>query len=78
MNKKIENSEILLYKKVETELKRMLQCGILKKGGHCPCRKLADDTTLCPCDEFVSTGVCKCNLFIKKETAVNLENKKKD
>lgn len=47
--------------------------GILKKDGHCPCRKLADDTTLCPCDEFVKTGICKCNLFVKKETAETVE-----
>ena len=36
MNNKTNNSDILLYKKVETELKRMLQCGILKKGGKLP------------------------------------------
>jgi ferredoxin-thioredoxin reductase catalytic subunit len=47
--------------------------GILKKDGHCPCRKLADDTTLCPCDEFVKTGICKCNLFVKKETDETVE-----
>lgn len=40
--------------------------GILQKNGHCPCRKTADDTTLCPCDEFIKKGECKCNLFIKK------------
>lgn len=41
--------------------------GIIKKNGHCPCRKTADNTTLCPCDEFVKTGQCKCNLFVKIE-----------
>lgn len=40
--------------------------GILKKDGHCPCRVLVDDTTICPCDDFVQNGNCKCNLFIKK------------
>lgn len=39
--------------------------GLIKKEGHCPCRVNNDDTTLCPCDEFVKTGVCKCKLFIK-------------
>lgn len=38
--------------------------GIYKKDGHCPCRVNLDDTTLCPCDEFVKTGICKCKLFI--------------
>ena len=41
--------------------------GLQKKDGHCPCRFVQDETTLCPCDEFVKTGVCKCRLFIKKE-----------
>ena len=41
--------------------------GIYKKDGHCPCRLQVDETTLCPCDEFVQTGECKCNLFLKIE-----------
>ncbi|MEG1705004.1 MAG: ferredoxin thioredoxin reductase catalytic beta chain [Clostridia bacterium] len=41
--------------------------GIQKKDGHCPCRVNADDTTLCPCDEFIATGICKCKLFLKDE-----------
>ena len=40
--------------------------GIMKKNGHCPCRVNIDETTLCPCDEFISTGICKCKLFVKK------------
>ena len=39
--------------------------GIRRKEGHCPCRLHADETTLCPCDEFVQEGICKCNLFVK-------------
>lgn len=27
--------------------------GRVRKDGHCPCRINVDDTTLCPCDEFV-------------------------
>lgn len=41
--------------------------GIEKKDGHCPCRIKVDDTTLCPCDEFIEKGICKCKLFIKVE-----------
>lgn len=41
--------------------------GIYKKDGHCPCRVNKDETTLCPCDEFVNTGDCKCKLFIKEK-----------
>ena len=43
--------------------------GIYRKNGHCPCRLNVDDTTLCPCDEFVEKGVCKCNLFVLKQEA---------
>ena len=39
--------------------------GILKRNGHCPCRVTQDQTTLCPCDDFVKNEVCKCNLFVK-------------
>lgn len=42
--------------------------GIYRKDGHCPCRVNVDDTTLCPCDEFVSDGICKCSLFIRKDS----------
>lgn len=37
-----------------------------KKNGHCPCRITADETTLCPCDDFIDSGVCRCNLFVPK------------
>ena len=40
--------------------------GIRRKDGHCPCRVKVDETTLCPCDEFVGEGICKCNLFVKE------------
>ncbi len=39
--------------------------GIHKKNGHCPCRIKEDDSTLCPCDEFITKKICKCNLFVK-------------
>ena len=38
--------------------------GLIKKNGHCPCRVNVDESTLCPCDEFINTGVCKCKLYI--------------
>lgn len=41
--------------------------GINKKDGHCPCRVNKDDTTLCPCDEFIKEGICKCNLWIPEK-----------
>lgn len=43
--------------------------GLEKKNGHCPCRVNVDDTTLCPCDEFISDGVCKCKLYIPMDEA---------
>lgn len=41
--------------------------GTLKKDGHCPCRINSDDTTLCPCDKFISEGQCCCKLFVPIE-----------
>ena len=52
--------------------------GLQRKNGHCPCRVNVDETTLCPCDEFIKTGVCKCKLYISFEEAekklIKLEN----
>lgn len=39
--------------------------GIYRKNGHCPCRIKEDDSTLCPCDEFIKEKICKCNLYVK-------------
>lgn len=41
--------------------------GTLRKNGHCPCQVKEDDTTLCPCDKFITTGHCCCKLFIPIE-----------
>ncbi|MDD3340848.1 MAG: ferredoxin thioredoxin reductase catalytic beta chain [Bacilli bacterium] len=49
--------------------------GIMKKEGHCPCRVNVDETTLCPCDEFIATGICKCKLFIPLEEVKVEESK---
>lgn len=38
--------------------------GLQKKDGHCPCRVNVDDTTLCPCDEFINDKICKCKLYV--------------
>ena len=40
--------------------------GIYKKDGHCPCRVYADETTLCPCDQFINEGIYKCKPKYKK------------
>ena len=45
--------------------------GIEKKDGHCPCRIKHDETTMCPCDEFIDTGICKCKLFVPIEKSTN-------
>lgn len=43
--------------------------GLEKKAGHCPCRVNVDDTTLCPCDEFINVGICKCRLYVPIDEA---------
>lgn len=47
----------------------MILEGLQKKDGHCPCRVNIDDTTLCPCDEFITSGICKCKLYIPMKEA---------
>ncbi len=41
--------------------------GIHKKNGHCPCRLTEDETTLCPCNDFIENKNCKCRLFINND-----------
>lgn len=41
--------------------------GLQKKDGHCPCRVNVDDSTLCPCDEFIKDKICKCKLYVPIE-----------
>lgn len=41
--------------------------GTERKNGHCPCKIKEIEENLCPCDEFISSGVCKCKLFIPIE-----------
>ena len=55
--------------------------GLQRKNGHCPCRVNEDDPTLCPCDEFIKDGICKCKLYIPMDEALEkikkLEEKEK-
>lgn len=41
--------------------------GIYKKNGYCPCRVIQDESTLCPCDEFINDKICRCKLYVRKE-----------
>lgn len=43
--------------------------GLEKKNGHCPCRLDVNDSTLCPCDEFINDKICKCKLYVSLEEA---------
>lgn len=48
--------------------------GLEKKEGHCPCRVEVNDSTLCPCDEFVQDHVCRCKLYVPIENDKSSEN----
>ena len=48
--------------------------GILKKGGHCPCRREMTEDTMCMCKEFREQiadeqfeGFCHCMLYYKEK-----------
>ncbi len=51
--------------------------GLQKKNGHCPCRVNVDDTTLCPCDEFIKKEICKCKLYLPMEEVERKVQEKK-
>lgn len=48
--------------------------GLEKKEGHCPCRVEVNDTTLCPCDEFLHDYICRCKLYVPIENEKSSEN----
>lgn len=52
----------------DKKLVSVIMEGLERKDGHCPCRINVDDTTLCPCDEFVNEKICKCKLYVPIES----------
>ncbi len=38
-----------------------------KCNGHCPCAIVKDETTLCPCDNFINDKECTCGMYEKIE-----------
>lgn len=38
-----------------------------KQKGFCLCevKKKEDNSNICPCNEFLNTGICKCMVFIE-------------
>ena len=51
--------------------------GLKRKNGHCPCKIQETPENLCPCDEFINSGVCKCKLYIPEEEAFKMIEEKK-
>ena len=48
--------------------------GLAKKGGHCPCRMVQTEDTMCMCKEFRDQiadpdfeGYCHCRLYYKEK-----------
>ena len=51
----------------DKKLVSVIMEGLERKDGHCPCRINVDDSTLCPCDEFVNDRICRCKLYVPLE-----------
>lgn len=54
------------------EIVKKIKEGLKRKNGHCPCRVLETDDTICPCKEFSEQirdntyeGYCHCMLYYK-------------
>lgn len=41
-------------------------------NGYCPCRPEQSEETSCPCVNFVETGECCCDLFLKVEGDISV------
>lgn len=62
-----------------TNNKRLLETlrqGFKQNGGYCPCKLNRNDDNICPCTEFIETGVCHCGLFIVEENKKRLKETK--
>ena len=46
--------------------------GLYRKKGHCPCKVIQDETTMCPCDQFIYEKICKCNLYVIDKSKENI------
>lgn len=53
---------------------KLIRDGLKKKDGHCPCRLLMTEDTVCMCKEFreqISNpdfeGFCHCKLYYKEK-----------
>jgi hypothetical protein len=56
------------------EIVEMIRKGILKKEGHCPCKREMTEETMCMCAEFREQiadpdfeGYCHCMLYYKEK-----------
>ena len=56
------------------EIVEMIRKGILKKEGHCPCKREMTEETMCMCEEFREQiadpdfeGYCHCMLYYKEK-----------
>lgn len=54
----------------DEKIVKAIREGILKKGGHCPCRREMTEDTMCMCKEFREQiadeqfeGFCHCMLY---------------
>ena len=46
---------------------KVIMEGLLRKNGHCPCKVQQISENLCPCDEFVESKICHCDLWVKDD-----------
>ena len=58
----------------DEKIVKAIREGILKKGGHCPCRREMTEDTMCMCKEFREQiadeqfeGFCHCMLYYKEK-----------
>ena len=51
----------------EIQIVKLIQRGLEKKGGYCPCLILKNEDTKCPCKDVRETYECRCGLFVKEK-----------
>lgn len=52
----------------DKQIVKVIQEGLKKTNGYCPCRLIQNEDTKCMCKEFreSTSGECHCGLYIKE------------
>jgi ferredoxin-thioredoxin reductase catalytic subunit len=71
---KKRKNDMKIYRNKDEKIRSLIEEGILKNGGYCPCRRERIEDNKCICQEFRDQiadpnyeGYCHCMLYYKEK-----------